>query len=136
MDERAADVIGNSQALIDAMGRWPGFHDAHLLRASRVGVDLEVVVHVFEMTREVDSAGYFVLVDHHLVTFEMRGVGSCDLPDDYDGDILDAIDARSCDDGTVIEFESVVSPEQSWQVVCREVLIRDVVRCDSEGRAI
>jgi hypothetical protein len=136
VDEHAQDVISNSRALIEAMGSWPSFHDAKLLKASRVGVDCQVVVHVFEMTSEVDTAGYFVLIKHHLVTLDMLGVVRCDLPDDYDGDILDAIEARRCDDGTAVEFESVIDPERSWRVVCREVLISDVAPCDSDGRAI
>jgi hypothetical protein len=136
MDEHAQDVIANSRALIEAMGRWPSFHDAKLLRASRAGADCQVAVHVFEMTSEVDTEGYFVLINHHLVTLDMLDVISGDLPDDYDGDILDAIEARRCEGGVAVEFESVIDPGRSWQVVCREARISVVAASDSDGRAI
>lgn len=35
---------------------------------------MEAVIHVFEMTAEIDSAGYYVLVNHTLVTLQFRGV--------------------------------------------------------------
>jgi hypothetical protein len=49
---------------------WPSFHDAEVLEISldRRGPTLEAKIHVFRMTEEIDSRGYFVLTHHTLVT--------------------------------------------------------------------
>lgn len=137
MDQRPEHVITNSGALVAAMGGWPSFHDARLLRAAHTKSDLHVTIHVFEMTSEVDAVGYFILTKHHLVTLALVGVVSCDLPDDFDGDILDGIGVTSCvAEGVDVRFESVVASESSWQAVCREVRVLDVAPCDADGRVI
>ena len=134
--DSTSEVIGQSQVLVDAMGFWPTFHDAHLLRARCVDGKCSVVLHVFEMTDEVDGAGYFILIKHHLVTLDLLDVSSSSMPEGYDGDILDSIEARRSDSGAVVEFESAVDPDRSWQVECREARISDVVPCDRRGNAI
>ena len=63
----------NATELERVFGGWPSFHDAEVLTASfdRSGNDgptLQLVVHVFEMTPEVDAKGYFVLKNHTEVT--------------------------------------------------------------------
>ena len=55
-------------------GHWPSFHDAEIIsmRLERAGEDtpyLEVDIHVFEMTKEIDAKGYYVLKNHTRVTF-------------------------------------------------------------------
>lgn len=54
------NVVENAAALEAIFGRWPSFHDAEVLRVAldRSGDDgptLELVVHVFVMTGEVDA---------------------------------------------------------------------------------
>ncbi len=136
MDRSTPEVISNSRALIDAMGHWPGFHDARLLAAVRAEGHVRVVVHVFEMTDEVDASGYFVLTKHHLVRIEMLRLISCTMPEGYDGDILDGITATRSAAGIVVQFDSVVDPARAWQAVCREARISDVTPCDGRGRAL
>ena len=60
-------------------GRWPSFHDAEILRlsldrADEEGPTLDVVVHVFEMTKEIDGKGFYVLKNHTEVTFRFTHV--------------------------------------------------------------
>lgn len=136
MDRGTPSVIANSQALIEAMGRWPSFHDAHLLEVVRTERGLQVAVHVFEMTNEVDAAGYFVLTKHHLIRLELLRVITCSVPADYHGDILDSITARGDAQGVVVAFESVIDPGRDWRAVCGEARISEVSPCDPKGKAI
>ncbi|MCA8948934.1 MAG: hypothetical protein KDE27_05490 [Planctomycetes bacterium] len=136
MDRRSPEVITNSRALVEVMGRWPSFHDADLLEAVRGDGDIEVVVHVFEMTDRVDAGGYFVLTKHHLVRLQMLGVTTCDMPMGYEGDILDSISATASAQGIVVAFESVVDPDRDWRAVCGEARIAEVTPCDPKGRPI
>jgi len=57
-------------------GRVPRFHDCEI-----VSIDLRrdpeptiVRLHAFEMSSEIDERGYFKLVKHALVTFQLRGI--------------------------------------------------------------
>lgn len=77
-------VIEDSQKLTQIFGAWPSFHDAEVLRIflDRSGDDaptLEAEIHVFGATSELDSAGYYVLTNHTLVTLRFTGVALVDL---------------------------------------------------------
>jgi hypothetical protein len=71
------DVV-NSAALMSAFGSWPSFHDAEVasivLRRGPQKPSLECVIHVFEMTSDVDERGNFVLRNHVLVTLRFDDI--------------------------------------------------------------
>lgn len=129
MDWRIAHLIEGSEHLVAAMGYWPAFHDAKVRRVKRNGDTLTVVVHVFQMTSEVDARGHFVLTKHHLVTFELLGVIADTLPERFDGDILFELAAERVEVGVLIVFESVIGPEWSWQARCARVRIAALEPC-------
>lgn len=135
MERGTSDIIADSRALIEVMGRWPSFHDAHLLEVVRTDDDVRVVVHVFEMTDEVDAAGYFVLRKHHLVRLDLLGVITCNVPAGYEGDTLDSLTARKDAEGVLVVIESVIDSGLNWHAVCGEARIREVIACDPKGRA-
>lgn len=71
--------IENAESLEFVFGRWPSFHDAEVLRVvlDRSGEDgptLEAAIHVFEMTSEVDSGGYYILRHHTEVILRFTDV--------------------------------------------------------------
>lgn len=59
-------------------GCWPDFHDAEVLSIvldrtpAAGGPTVRIAVHAFEMTREVDASGHYVLRNHVVVTFLLR----------------------------------------------------------------
>jgi len=60
-------------------GEWPSFHDAEVVglsldREGAEGPSLDLRIHVFETTAEVDSEGVFVQKNHALVTLRFLGV--------------------------------------------------------------
>ena len=69
-------TIDNQELVTRIFGRWPSFHDAEVLsvRLDR-GVNgeadepsLEAAIHVFQMTAEIDSRGYYVRKNNTVVT--------------------------------------------------------------------
>src|SRR5262245_26846346 len=69
----------NAEELLSIFGGWPSFHDAEVLRVSldrsgSEGPTLEAVIHVFEMTSEVDSKGFYVLTNHTEVSLKFTEV--------------------------------------------------------------
>ena len=68
--------IVNGHLLTDVFGRWPSFHDAEVLRLTLDrGEDyshrpnLQALIHVYEMTSQVDERNMYVLKNHVIVTF-------------------------------------------------------------------
>jgi hypothetical protein len=79
--------IQNEHLLTDVFGRFPSFHDAEVVSISlnRCGRDrcaeLEALVHVWEMTSQVDEAGRYLLQHHSLVKFRFSRIINLELID-------------------------------------------------------
>lgn len=74
--------LRNHQAVLDAFGYWPHFHDAPVLAfrySEGSGGRVELDVHGWQMTDVVDDRGYFKLTRHHLVRLAFEGIGDADL---------------------------------------------------------
>lgn len=78
-------VSFDDSAKLEAIfGCWPAFHDAEVLRvildrSGPAGPTLDMVIHVFEMTKDVDANGFFMLRNHTEVTLRFDGVGELKL---------------------------------------------------------
>jgi len=72
--------IENATALISIFGKWPSFHDAEVLRAvldrsGPEGPSVETMIHVFEMTSEIDSkSGLYAVKNRMLVTLRFTEI--------------------------------------------------------------
>ena len=130
----SSQLVKNGKSLVEAMGFWPSFHDANVMEASRDGDSFSVTVHLFAMTDQVDSAGYYVLEKHHLVTIVMGGVASNSLPSDYSGDCLDRLSFQRIGGHLQVDFSSHMN--QDGTVVCTEAEIVSVIPCSSKGAAL
>lgn len=79
MSSASADLIEDADRILRIFGDWPSFHDAEVLRltldrAGPQGPSLDLVIHAFEMTPDVDPSGFYVLKNHTLVTLRFIGV--------------------------------------------------------------
>src|ERR1700683_1383336 len=85
-------LLENGDALTRFFGgRWPSFHDAEVfeVQLDRGQVEpekglyefptLTLKIHLWEMTREVDQNGYFVLRSHTLATLRFADVDNVNL---------------------------------------------------------
>ncbi len=89
------EKIKNSNLLIDVFGRFPSFHDAEVLRITLDRGDrrdfypsLEALIHVFEVTREVDESGRYQLKNHVLVLFRFSKIVNLELKDFFLQNVL------------------------------------------------
>jgi len=71
--------LRNYQAVIDAFGYWPDFHDSPVL-SFRADTELIVLeVEAWKTTNEVDAQGYFKLTKRHAVGLEFQDIVSTAL---------------------------------------------------------
>lgn len=77
--------IINSSRLEEIYGGWPSFHDAeiHEIKLQRNikedGAFLELIIHLYEMTPDVDKKGYYKLAKHNLVTIRFEEITDMQL---------------------------------------------------------
>ena len=76
----------NREAVEERFGEWPTFHDAEVLAVrldsgqrsdGRASVELDI--HAFEMTDQVDDDGYYVIRLHTMVTLRCEGTSEIEL---------------------------------------------------------
>lgn len=127
----APQFVAGYSKLIEAMGYWPSFHDANVLKVTSGNGSLTVTLHVFAMTSQVDSAGYYVLDKHHLVTLVLEDVQSSSLPPDYASDCLNLLSLRRAGASICVEFDSHMST--GGEVLCNGVTVLQVVPCSPGG---
>ena len=97
---------------------------------------VDLVLHTFEMTPEVDPKGYYVLHKHVLVTFRFAGVHDASLRQFDSGNILFGLEiARADDEGSFrVELDSVMDMSGDFSATSGEIV--SVVPCTSDGKAI
>jgi hypothetical protein len=83
-------ILGGDK-LTDRFGRWPSFHDADILSLSRsiegASETITVIIHLFRMTNEVDSKGFYVLDKHTRASLRFYGCEDIRL-NEFDHGIL------------------------------------------------
>jgi hypothetical protein len=78
--------IQNAELIERIFGRWPSFHDAEihsilLTRDCKPRPQMDVTIHHWQMTSEVDANGYYVLRNQTLSTLRFSGVTDLVLAD-------------------------------------------------------
>jgi hypothetical protein len=73
-------TIPGAAELENWFGYWPTFHDAEIisLNLNRKGSS-SLHVHTWDMTKEVDEKGYYVLAKHVVVEFALETVSGLNL---------------------------------------------------------
>ncbi len=78
--------IQNSHLLTDVFGKFPSFHDSEVHHINLVRGEtrafsptLVAVIHVFEMTSQIDEKNRYVLKNHVLVEFRFSKVSNLNL---------------------------------------------------------
>ncbi len=88
-DKPLPNYIVNHKAVVAAFGYWPSFYDAEVLSLSLDrktilfdtvhNARLEIVLHAWELTQEVNEKGYFGSHKHHLIHFAFGTVEDVEL---------------------------------------------------------
>jgi Immunity protein 50 len=72
--------VKGAKNLFDWFGYWPRFHDAEVISLclNRRGAS-SLVLHAWEMAREIDENGHYVLAKHIVTEFLMKDIGGLSL---------------------------------------------------------
>lgn len=137
--------IANSSRLISVFGYWPSFHDAEVVwvrldrRATSLGdgPTVEVLIHTFEMTSEIDAAGFYVLRKHVLVQLRFSKVMEPVLESFNHQNVLNGLDIREISSQQARSRSFAVTLDTSYGInaafECQNIEVVDVQPCDSEG---
>jgi hypothetical protein len=125
----------NATQLESIFGRWPSFHDAEVLRLSldRSGEDgptLDVVIHVFEMTSEVDAKGFYILKKHTEVTFRFTHIVLLQMQWFNDQNVLSSLEVAELDATANEGRRFRVAMRSSWgleaEFECQRAIVLNV----------
>lgn len=99
-------VISGYSNLKDWYGSFPSFHDAYVNELNvRVDGTGEMVVRGFQMTKEIDETGKYVLDKHFRATFTFAGIRAIALEEFApDRGILFGLEIRKHKHGVEIEL--------------------------------
>ena len=132
----------NSEALVSVFGYWPSFHDAEVLRvvldrSGDEGPTLEAVIHVFEMTNDVDWKGHFVLTHHTEVTLRFTEVALTRLQWFNQQNVLFELNVNELDPadhgGKKYRVEMSSSFGMDAEFDCKRAIVTNVRPFDSPG---
>ena len=141
--------IAGSAKLTSIFGYWPSFHDAEVLelhfsrgdvRPSEAKYEFPILslkIHLWALTKEVDSKGYFVLRNHTLTTLKFTDVGEFEMEGfNHQNAIFGlGIEQKTRDEGPTPYF--AVDFEPSFGIgatfTCLRIEIVEAVPCDAEG---
>jgi hypothetical protein len=100
-------VIDGAQELFNWFGYWPSFHDAEIVRfhLNRKGSS-SLVIHTWEMTKELDEKGYYVQTKHVTVEFTLGGISELDLKGFSQQNVIFGLDIEKTDTG----FRIILDP--------------------------
>lgn len=132
--------LRNHSILMNAFGYWPSFHDAQVINfESRVPSSVELILHGWEITREVDERGYFKLIKHHLIRFAFFDISEADLARFSKDNILFSLKFSHPEEFRVlgkfsVVMESVMGLDGSFQARSGEVV--EVLPWDGNGTPI
>jgi hypothetical protein len=136
--------IRNAEAVVKAFGYWPSFHDAPVVgfRYDQEGAGaVDLTVHGWEMTADVDERGFFRLIKHHLISFVFLGISDAEL-DQFDpenillGLSFSSLEELDADGRFRVTLDSAMGGERCGSFSARSGEIVEVVPCGSDGRKI
>ena len=137
--------IRNHERLTSIFGYWPSFHDAEVIwlrldrRATTLGhgPTVEALIHAFEMTSEVNAAGFYVLRNQVLVHLRFSRVVEPILDGFNCQNVLSVLSVKDIRERQMellnfeVKFDTSFGLEASFQ--CQDIEVVDVRPCDNDG---
>ena len=111
-----AEIAGiqGSAELHDWFGYWPNFHDAEIisLHLNRSGHS-SMRAHTWEMTKEIDQNGYYVLTKHLVVEFVFENISGLDLNGFSHQNVVFGIEIQKTESGFRLTLQGCYGMEGS-----------------------
>jgi hypothetical protein len=128
--------IENAELIEKIFGGWPSFHDAeiHCIVLTRdcesPRPQIDVTIHHWQMTSEMDSAGYYALKNHTLSTLRFAGVTELALTDFNHQNVLweleiSKLEESSSDAKFAVSMPTSFGCEASFN--CKEIRVLSAV---------
>lgn len=140
--------VQGADKLVEVFGYWPSFHDSEVVsfkldrtgRSAGPGPSLDVLVHAFEMTSEVDAKGYYVQRNHVLVQLRFDEIDDLDMSGFNHQNVLMDIELVDLRDQLLEKNRWAVSFNASFgcraAFQCRNFTVVSVTPCDKAGESI
>lgn len=98
--------IQGSDQLIQIFGGWPSFHDAEVLsaRLDRNGSVVELEVHVWRLTSDVDAGGFYRRENEIIVLLRFTGVTGLTLSGLNEQNVLFGLEVEPAPGGIAVEL--------------------------------
>ena len=125
--------IENAGLIESIFGRWPSFHDAEIhnvviTRDCDSGAQMDIKIHHWELTSEVDATGHYVLRHHTLSTLRFIGVSDLELAGFNHQNVLwdiEISEAAEPDSGFSVSLPSSFGCEASFK--CRQIQVLSAI---------
>ncbi len=145
-------AIEGSEKLISIFGRWPSFHDAEIIELQLWRGDvnpdkerytfpvLTLKMHCFEMTKEVNAEGYFVLRNHTPSTFKFHNVEDLKTQGFNHQNAIFGLSINKLERSQppslyfTVELERAFGIEASF--TCLRVEVSEAIPCGSDGNVV
>lgn len=135
-----------SELVTERFGRWPDFHDAEVKRIAlttpaKVGdlASLQMDLHCWELTSEIDETGHCKLKNQSLVTFLFEHLDDISLENFNHQNAINALEIESLGPEVIGKVAWRVALDPSFgielELSCQRIEILSVVSCDNQGRA-
>ena len=117
------EAIKGAKDLRDWFGYWPSFHDAEVVRLHlNRKAPSSLVVHTWEMTKELDARGYYLLAKHVVVEFLMNEVVDLSLHGFSHQNVLFGLTIETAENGFRLNMDD--SYGISGTIDAKEISIR------------
>jgi hypothetical protein len=149
--ENLEKSIHGSEKLTAIFGRWPSFHDAeiHQVFLNRDDADQGqermppcalLKIHLWEMTNETDSRGYYLQRHHTLVSLMFYDIGELEFRDFNHQNVLFDLSIEEIDSVPADSMAFRVRLDSSFGLAgtftCKRIEVLEAVPCTSSGGAI
>lgn len=115
--------VAGAKELRDWFGYWPSFHDAEVisLHLNRRGPS-SLLLHTWEMTKEVDKQGYYISAKHVIVEFLLREIADLNFSGFSHQNVLSGLSVEPVEDGVRLTLQDTYGI--GGTVVAKQISIR------------
>jgi hypothetical protein len=151
-------IIKDSCKLTDIFGRWPSFPDAEIQSFSLTCGEtylktpegkypiLDIRIHLWEMTNEVNTKGFFVLKNHTLTDLRFQNTSEMEISDFFYQNVIMGItfgvELEHTDPSSALRHPACIRVEIDpcyglyAKFKCQSAEVLSAVSCDEEGKIL